>query len=70
MLRYFTASEPWIRGFPDVHIVNLSPLAVVRAWEAIAAAACVSVLSWTAVQTRALNASAPTAHCPPDNPSG
>lgn len=38
LLRYLTLSEPWAKGFPDIHIFSFSPAVVVRAWEAIAAA--------------------------------
>ena len=38
LLRYLTVSEPWAKGFPDVHMFSFSPAGVVRAWEAIAAA--------------------------------
>jgi hypothetical protein len=48
LLRYLTTSDPWIRGFPDVHVMSLSPETVVRAWEGTAvlayASACVAML--------------------------
>jgi Glycosyltransferase family 87 len=38
LLRYLTVSEPWAKGFPDVHMFSFPAAVVVRAWEAIAAA--------------------------------
>jgi hypothetical protein len=42
LLRYLTVSEPWAKGFPDVHMFSFPPAAAVRAWEAIAAATYVA----------------------------
>ena len=39
LLRYLSVSEPWTKGFPDVHIFSFSPAAVVRVWGVIAALA-------------------------------
>lgn len=36
LLRYFTTLEPWIREFPDVHVLSLDPAIVVRLWGGIA----------------------------------
>ena len=36
LLRYLTATAPWIPGFPDVHLLTLPPRLVVRAWQATA----------------------------------
>jgi hypothetical protein len=48
LLRYLTVSEPWAKGFPDVHMFSFSPAAVVRVWEVTAtvtyAAACIAML--------------------------
>lgn len=48
LLRYLTAPDPWIKGFPDVHILSLSPGTVVRVWEATAVvvytSACIATL--------------------------
>jgi Glycosyltransferase family 87 len=48
LLRYLTPPDPWIKGFPDVHILSLSPGSVVRAWEVTAgviySSACVAML--------------------------
>ena len=48
LLRYLTAPDPWSKGFPDVHILSLSPGSVVRAWEVTAgviySSACVAML--------------------------
>ncbi len=37
LLRYCAELPPWIDGFPDVHLLSLPALTVVRIWEAIAA---------------------------------
>ena len=48
LLRYLTLSDPWIRGFPKVHLFSFSPETVVHAWEVTASifyvAACVAML--------------------------
>lgn len=48
LLRYFTANEPWIEGFPKVQILRLDPAQVVRAWQGVAVtfylAVCVAML--------------------------
>jgi hypothetical protein len=48
LLRYFTPLAPWIKGFPDIHILSLSPAVVVSIWKGIAVAsylaACVAML--------------------------
>lgn len=48
LLRYLTATRPWIRDFPAVHVLTLSPQAVVLAWEVIAfvlyAISCIAML--------------------------
>jgi hypothetical protein len=36
LLRYLTASSPWINGFPDVHLTSLSPATVVVTWAVVA----------------------------------
>lgn len=37
LLRYLTAYTPWIKGFPDVHTLALSPAFVVNAWAMMSA---------------------------------
>ncbi len=52
-LRYFTQSDPWLKGFPDLHVLSLPAGTVVAAWKIIAGAVytviCLAMLrsDWT-----------------------
>lgn len=39
LLRYMTPASPWLHGFPDVHFLSLSPVAVVHLWFVAASSA-------------------------------
>ena len=42
-LRYFTQSDPWLKGFPDLHMLSLPAATVVAAWKIIAAAVYMTI---------------------------
>lgn len=35
LLRYFTASDPWIKDFPNIHMLSLSPELIVQTWQGV-----------------------------------